>query len=141
MALRFPSLEWTLAFRDAVNANAGYRTAGKDWTHGKVAYVIKADARLGTDKDMAMVLDLHQGQCRGAEYVDGETAKAADFVIVADYPKWREVLGGQVDPTKAMMQNKLKLEKGHLPTIVKYVIASKELVKSALAIDTEYPPV
>lgn len=141
MALRFPSLDWTLAFRDAVNANAAYRQAGKDWVHGKVAYVIKADARLGTETDMAMVLDLHQGQCRGAEYVDGETAKAADFVIVADYPKWREVLSGQVDPTKAMMQNKLKLEKGHLPTIVKFVIASKELVKSALAIDTDYPPV
>ncbi len=139
MALKFPSAEWTAAFRDAVNANAGYREAGKGWIHGKVAYVVKADARLGTDRDMAMVLDLHEGQCRGAEYVDGDTAQAADFVIVAEYPKWREVLSGDVDPTKAMMQNKLKLQKGHLGTIVKFVVASKELVKSAVVIETEYP--
>lgn len=139
MALKFPSAEWTAAFKDAVNANAAYREAGKGWTHGKVAYVVKADPKLGTDRDMAMLLDLHAGECRNADYVDGETAQSAEFVIVAEYPKWREVLSGQVDPTKAMMQNKLKLQKGHLGTIVKFVVASKELVKSALAIDTQYP--
>ena len=141
MGLRFPSNEWTQAFKEAVNANAAYGAAGKGWTHGKVAYVIKADARLGTTTDMAMVLDLHAGKCREASYVDGETAKSSDFVIVAEYPRWREVLSGEVDPTKAMMQNKLKLEKGHLPTIVKFVVASKELVRSALVIDTDYPAI
>jgi putative sterol carrier protein len=141
MALKFPSEEWTLAFRDAVNANSAYKEAGKEWVHGKVAYVVKADARLGLDRDMAMVLDLHQGVCRGAEYVDSDRAQSADFVIVADYPKWREVLRGDLDPTKAMMQNKLKLQKGHLPTIVKFVVASKELVRSATKIQTEYPEI
>lgn len=139
MSLKFPSAEWTSAFRDAVNANAAYREAGKGWTHGKVAYVIKADPRLGIERDMAMLLDLHAGECRSAQYVDGDAAQAADFVIVAEYPRWREVLSGEVDPTKAMMQNKLKLSKGHLPTIVKFVVASKELARSALAIDTDYP--
>lgn len=139
MAIRFPSPEWTQAFKDAVNANAAYAEHGKGWTHGKVAYVIKADPRLNLDHDMAMVLDLHGGKCRGAEYVDAQAAQAAEFVITADYPKWREVLSGAVDPTKAMMQNKLKLEKGHLPTIVKFVLASKSLVGSATAIDTDYP--
>jgi putative sterol carrier protein len=141
MALKFPSAEWTSAFKDAVNANAAYREAGKGWVHGKVAYVIKADARLGIDRDMAMVLDLHAGECRDATYVEAEAAQSADFVIVADYPRWREVLSGALDPTKAMMQNKLKLQKGHLPTIVKFVVASKELVRSAATIPTDYPPV
>lgn len=141
MSIKFPSPEWTQAFGDAVNANAGYREAGKGWTHGKVAYVLKADSRIGTTEDMAMVLDLHMGQCRGATYVPASEAQSADFVIVAEYPRWKEVLSGEVDPTKAMMQNKLRLEKGHLPTIVKFVVASKELVKSALAIQTDFPPV
>jgi putative sterol carrier protein len=140
MAIRFPSPEWTRAFMDAVNANANYAQHGKDWTHGKVAYVIAADERLGLSTDMAMVLDLHGGKCRAAEYVPGSEAEAkADFVIVSDYPRWREVLSGAVDPTKAMMQNKLRLKKGHLPTIVKFVLASKSLVSSATAIDTDYP--
>ena len=139
MAIDFPSAEWTAAFKDAINANPAYAKAGQGWTHGKVAYVVTARPELGIEHDMAMLLDLHAGECRGAELVDRDTAEGADFVIVADFERWREVLSGDVDPTKAMMQNKLKLEKGHLPTIVKYVLASKELVKSAFAIDTRYP--
>ncbi len=140
MGIKFPSAEWTSAFKDAINANAAYQTAGAGWTHGKVAYVVKARPELGIDHDMAMVLDLHAGTCRESHMVDGaEAAAIADFVIVAEYERWKEVLSGQVDPTKAMMQNKLKLERGHLPTIVKFVVASKELVRSATAIDTDYP--
>lgn len=139
MGIKFPSAEWTAAFKDAINANPGYAKAGEGWTHGKVAYVVKARPALGIPKDTAMVLDLHAGKCRDAEMVDGEQAQTSDFVIVADYERWKEVLSGEVDPTKAMMQNKLKLEKGHLPTIVKFVIASKELVRSAITIDTDYP--
>lgn len=139
MAVQFPSPEWTQSFRTAVNNNAGYRTAGKDWTHGKVAYVIEADPSLGLQEDMAMVLDLHQGECRSAAYVKGTEAQDADFVIRADYGRWKEVMSGAVDPTKAMMQNKLKLKKGHLPTLIKFVVASKQLVESALTIDTQYP--
>lgn len=141
MSIKFPSAEWTEAFKDAVNASAGYRAAGKGWTHGSVAYVLEADPRIGTSEDMAMVLDLHAGECRGARYVPAKDAEDANFVIVASYPRWKEVLSGETDPTKAMMQNKLKLRKGHLPTIVKFVVASKELVSSATAIDTDYPPV
>jgi putative sterol carrier protein len=139
VGIKFPSAAWTSAFKDAINANDEYSQAGKEWTHGKVAYVVKARPELGIPEDTAMVLDLHAGKCREAAMVSGAQAQAAEFVIVAEYERWKEVLSGQVDPTKAMMQNKLKLEKGHLPTIVKFVIASKELVRSAIAIDTDYP--
>lgn len=139
MGIKFPSPAWTNAFKDAINANDAYAKAGKEWTHGKVAYVVKARPEIGIERDSAMVLDLHAGKCREASLVDAAQAQSSDFVIVADYERWKEVLSGQVDPTKAMMQNKLKLEKGHLPTIVKFVIASKELVRAACTIDTDYP--
>jgi len=139
MGIRFPSVEWTAAFKDAINGNEGYAKHGEGWTHGKVAYVVEPRPELGIEGDTAMVLDLHAGKCRDAVLTDAETAEEADFVIFAAYERWREVLSGELDPTKAMMQNKLKLEKGHLPTIVKYVLASKELVRSAIVIDTDYP--
>ncbi|CAG0966136.1 hypothetical protein ARNL5_01300 [Anaerolineae bacterium] len=139
MGIKFPSPEWTSAFKDAINANAAYASAGKEWTHGKVAYVVKARPAAGIETDRAMVLDLHQGRCREASLVSYEEAKSADFVIVAELERWIEVLSGKVDPTKAMMQNHLKLEKGHLPTIVKFVVASKELVRSASTIDSIFP--
>ena len=128
-----PSARWSFFG----NSQLSQLTDG--WTHGRVAYVVEARPELGIETDQAMVLDLHAGQCRSAELVDAEDAEDAEFVIFAEFERWREVLSGDVDPTKAMMQNKLKLRKGHLPTIVKYVLASKELVGSASVIDTEYP--
>lgn len=139
MGIKFPSAEWTAAFKDAINANEAYAKAGKTWTHGKVAYVLEPRPDLGIETETAILLDLHAGECRDATMVDEQTAQSAEFVIYAVYERWKEVLSGQVDPTKAMMQNKLQLKKGHLPTIVKHVLASKELVASATTIDTDFP--
>ena len=139
MAIPFPSEEWTAAFAKAVNENAGYREAGKDWTHGPVAMVIEKDPSLDLEDDVGMILDVHQGQCRGARYVTGMAAASeAPFVIVAKYDRWKDVIQGQLDPTKAMMQGKLKLVKGNLPVMIKYVQASNALVHSATKVPTEF---
>ena len=136
--LRFPSAEWCVAYRDAINANAGYRQAGKDWTHGPVAMVVTADPAIGIAEDQAMWLDVHQGTCKDCRLVSREEANKASFVIVASYARWKEVIRKQLDPTKGMMQNKLKLTKGHMPTMVKYVNASKQLVESTTRVPTKF---
>ena len=92
MAHVFPSAEWVAAYRDAINASEGYRRAGREWTHGVVAMVVKADPSLGIASDMAMMLDVHQGECRSATLVDGSESSTAAFVIVSDYPRWKSVL-------------------------------------------------
>ncbi|MCX7809133.1 MAG: Fis family transcriptional regulator, partial [Deltaproteobacteria bacterium] len=76
MAIPFPSKEWTQAFVDAINANPRYREAAKEWRHGQVAYVLHADPRLGLNEDMAILLDLHEGQCRGGAYLSAREAEA-----------------------------------------------------------------
>lgn len=139
MTYRFPSKEWTDAYKDAVNNNPNYAEAGKDWTHGTVALVVKADPSIGIDKDMAMLLDVHQGECRSTTYTDAETVRQqAAFVVEAVYDLWKEVIDGALDPTKGMMQGKLKLTKGHLPTMIRYVQSSKQLVASAAQVPTEF---
>ncbi|QQR90137.1 MAG: SCP2 sterol-binding domain-containing protein [Myxococcales bacterium] len=140
MAYQFPSPEWTAAYKDAVNANQAYEQASADWTHGAVAMVVKADKAIGLENDAAMLLDVHQGKCRNTEYfTNAEQAKnKAAFVIEAPYPLWKEVVQGKVEPIKAMMQNKLKLTKGALPTMIRYVEGSKQLVQSASQVPTEF---
>jgi putative sterol carrier protein len=137
-ALRFPSAEWCVALKDAINANANYRAAGRDWTHGPVAMVVTADPSIGIAEDTAMWLDVHQGTCRDCRLVSREEAEKASFVLVAGYPRWKEVIRKLLDPTKGMMQNKLKLTKGHMPTMVKFVTASKELVESTTRVPTQF---
>ena len=139
MAYKFPSEEWTKAYKDAVNANEAYQKHGKPWTFGAVAFVVKADPSLGIDQDICMLLDVHEGQCRNTTYTKGiESVADAPFVIVADYARWKECLGGKIDPIKGMMEGKLKLTKGHLPTMLKFVESSRALVAAAQAVPTEF---
>jgi putative sterol carrier protein len=139
MTHAFPSREWTDAYRDAVNANDAYKKAGAEWTHGSVAMVIKADPSLGLADDTGMILDVERGACRGTSFVHGMDAVAgAAFIIVAPYPMWKEVVQGKHDPIKAMMQGKLKLTKGHLPTMLKFVESSRQLVVSATRVPTKF---
>ena len=143
MSLAFPSEPWTHAYRDAVNANEGYRRHGKPWTFGAVAFVVKADPSIGLESDVGMVLDVHEGECRGTEYLSGDgvveaASASAPFVVVGEYGRWRDCLEGRLDPIKSMMEGKLKLTKGHLPTMLRFVESSRQLVISAQAVDTEF---
>jgi putative sterol carrier protein len=139
MAFDFPSPEWTAAYKDAINQNESYKKTGKDWTHGVVAYLVKADPAVGIPEDTAMLMDLHGGECRSAKLVSGKEAEAAaPFVIVGSYAQWKQVIKREIDPTKALMQGKLKLTKGHMPTMVKYVHASKDLVESTAKVPTKF---
>lgn len=139
MAYAFPSVEWTQAYKDAINASAGYKKAGKTWTHGTVAMVILADPSVGIKDDVGMLLDVHEGSCRSCKLIGGAEAESANFVIKASYAQWKKVLKKEVDPTKALMQGQLKLTKGHMPTMVKYVGASKELVEATSVVATAFP--
>ena len=103
-----------------------------------VAMVVTAEPSIGIPADTAMLLDLKEGSCNGCRLVSREEAENASFVIVASYARWKEVIRKQLDPTKGMMQNKLKLTKGHMPTIVKFVTASKELVESTSRVPTQF---
>jgi len=136
--LRFPSAEWCAAYKDAINANPGYKIAGREWTYGPVAMVVNAEPTIGIPQDVAMLLDVDRGECRGCRLVSREEANSASFVIVASYARWKEVIRKELDPTKGMMQNKLKLTKGHMPTIVKFVTSNKELVESTARVPTQF---
>ncbi len=136
MAHAFPSVDWTNAYKDAINASEGYKKAGKTWTHGAVAMVILAEPSVGIAADTGMLLDVAEGHCRSCKLITGAEAEAAPFVIKASYAQWKKVLKKEVDPTKALMQGQLKLTKGHMPTMVKYVGASKELVEATANVAT-----
>ncbi len=138
MSFDFPSPEWAAAYKDAINHNEAYKTAGKDWTHGVVAMVVKRDPALHIEEDTGLWLDLNQGDCKDCKLVSAAEAQNAAFVIVADYARWKQVIHKELDPIKGMMQGKLKLTKGHMPTIVKYVHASRELVESTSRVPTKF---
>jgi putative sterol carrier protein len=138
MSHLFPSEDWAAAYKQAINDNPKYKEAGKDWTHGAVAMVVKADAALGIAEDTALWLDIDRGVCKDCRLMPATEAQSAPFVIVASYDRWKLVIKKELDPIKGMMQNKLKLTKGNMPTIVKYVNSSRELVETTANVDTKF---
>ncbi len=136
---RFPSEDWTAAYMNALNTNARYQEAGRAWTFGAVAMIVKSDLSLGIEHDIGMVLDVHQGQCRRATFIAPmHDDTEANFVIAASYERWKEVIEGKLDPMRGMMAGKLRLRKGHLPTIIRFVESARQLVVSASRVPTEF---
>jgi putative sterol carrier protein len=133
----FPSPEWAAAYKDAINGSPIYQAAGKDWTHGALALVVRADAALGISEDVGIWLDLHQGVCRDARVVSRAEAEQAPFCITGEYARWKQVMCKQLDPIAGMMQKKLEL-KGQMTIVVRFVNASKALVEASQAVPTRF---
>jgi putative sterol carrier protein len=136
MPIDFPSDQWTVAFREAVNNDPEYKVAGKTWTHGAIAFVVTAEPSINLN-ETAFIMDLHEGVCRRAWITTIEEAKQQPFCITGTYTQWKSVIRKQLDPIKGMMQGKLKL-KGNLPVIVKYVKAAQVLVENATRVDSHF---
>ncbi|MFN2611271.1 MAG: SCP2 sterol-binding domain-containing protein [Actinomycetota bacterium] len=132
----FPSEEWTKLYVEAVNASEAYKEAAATW-EGDVSFAFEAEEG-GLPEDIYGWFDLWHGECRQWKYgLAKDEAEAAKFVIRAPYSRWKEIIQKDLDPIKGMMQGKIKLS-GDLPTIVRYVKASNELVNIAASIPTEF---
>ena len=135
---RFPSAEWVTLYQDAINGNPAYKVGGANWDKGVVALICKAKPDVGLEEDAGIWLDLHKGVCREARLVTSAEALKAPFCITGEYARWKQVIRKELDPITGMLQGKLRL-KGDLPTIVRFVDASKALVESAGRVATEVP--
>lgn len=135
MAL-FPSDEWIGLYRDLINGSEEYREAGSTW-EGDIAFVFEAEPDRGVPHDLVAWLDLRGGVCHGARMIDGDEGPEAEYEIRAPYSRWREVVLGDLDPVKGMMQGKLKV-RGDLPNIVRHVRAANELVHLTTLVPTEF---
>lgn len=132
----FPSDEWLTTYRDLINGSDEYRASSATW-EGDIAFYLEAEPDRGVPDDLVAWLDLWHGECRGARMITPEEAETAAYGIRAPYSRWREVLRGDLEPVKAMVQGKLKL-RGDLAEIVRHVRAAKELVNLTTQVPTEF---
>ena len=133
----FPREEWFGALAGHITESEAYREAASDW-EGDIAFVIEADPERGVPNDVWGYLDLWHGGCRSGEVVTPERGAEADFVISATFRRWKDVVRGELDPVRAMMQGKLRV-RGDLPKILRYVQAANELVAICGTVPTRFP--
>jgi putative sterol carrier protein len=131
------SPEFAIAFKEEINRSAVYRQAGKGWKW-TVGLVVEAEPDKNFPEAKGVFMDLFDGEARDIQVVSADDAGKCDFVISAPYSRWKQVMQHELDPTKGMMQGKLKL-KGDLPTIVRFTRASQEMTECTTRISVAFP--
>lgn len=132
----FPSEAWLQDYVARIQASDAWSAAAATW-EGDLSYVIEAEPNKNLPQDVWFWMDLWRGECRGGKAVMPEDGAKARFIIRAPYSRWKQVIKGELDPVKGMLQGKLKL-KGNLPAIIRHVKAANELVAIAATVPTEF---
>ncbi len=135
--VEFPTDAWFKELVIRINDSAEYKVVAETW-EGDIAFVIEAEPDKRFPADVYGLLDLWHGDCRDGGVVDADRGAAAQYLIRAPYSRWKDVVRGELDPVKGMMQGKLKVH-GDLPTIIRYVRAANELVRLCGTVETVFP--
>jgi putative sterol carrier protein len=132
----FPSAEWLGLYVGKIQESEAWSAAAATW-EGDLSYVIEAEPDKNIPENVWYWMDLWRGECRGGKETTAEEGTKARFIIRAPYSRWKQVITGELDPVKGMLQGKLKL-KGNLPAIIRHVKAANELVAIAGTVPTEF---
>ncbi len=139
MAAEIFTDEWAQLWKDKLNENENYRKAATKW-EGDIGMIMSVDSGMGIPEERAVIADLWHGDCRGAA-AGSEESLAAAYILIKATPKvWKSVLAGKTDPIVGLTFGKLKLARGKMVALLPYAKAAKELVVSASAVDTTFPP-
>jgi putative sterol carrier protein len=138
MKLPLFSDEWAHASMHVIRESHGYKNAAKTW-EGSMVFTLQADPGIGVPEPRSVYFDLWHGDCRNARAASKEDVDNATYVISADAFTWKQVLEGKLEPIAALMRGKMKLARGNMAVLARYVLAAKELVACATQNETAFP--
>jgi len=138
MAAEIFTDDWAHLWADTINANDDYRKAAEKW-EGAIGLVMSSDPGMGVPEERIVIADLWHGECRGANAGTADTVEDVPYLITSTPAIWKKVLAGKADPIVSLMGGKLKLTKGSMFALLPYAKAAKELVASAINVDTSFP--
>ncbi|MDD5712690.1 MAG: SCP2 sterol-binding domain-containing protein [Smithellaceae bacterium] len=128
---------WMDEFKKAIQADAEYPSLAHDW-EGSVSIIVNADASKNVPDPKYLFMDFWHGEVKDFLVCDKAKAEGATFVMSGDYARWKQVAKKEIDPTKALMQGKLKL-KGDLTYVVRRVKTVNKVVDCLTRVDTKFP--
>ncbi|MFJ4953519.1 SCP2 sterol-binding domain-containing protein [Streptomyces sp. NPDC088760] len=133
----FPSAEWLNSYVELINSSEEFEEAARTF-QAEIAFVFEAEEDRGVPADIWCHTEFGDGKCKCATYdVGPEGARDATFVIRAPYSVWKSVIEGETDPIEGMLDGDLMVT-GHLPTLLKYVRATDELVSLAAQVSSSF---
>ena len=134
--LDFGTLAWVQRLKDELNKNEGYAEAARNW-EGDIYFVIEAKGSK-LKRDIYMYLDLWHGNCREAALPEDPATYKPEFTFTGSVKTFRQIIDEGLDPMKAIMTRKLKLQ-GNMAKIMRNVKAANQLVYCCTLIPTSFP--
>ena len=125
------SEEWIKDYYEKLSSNKTFKQAADDW-------YIKLVLTIDDEENKNVFLDLQNGECKSARIANNTDIENADYIITASKDSWKKILNNELDPMLAVMTKKLELKKGNVGSLLKYIDAAKELLKSASQVNTEF---
>ena len=128
------SEEWVKAFGKAINDNPNYKPSALTW-EGDMLFVIEPSGNL--DHVVKVLVGLYHGDCTGTKLIKEGEEIEAEFIITGNYDNVLQVIKKEIDPIRAIMAGKLKLE-GNMAKVMRHTKAAQEIVVSLGNIETEF---
>ena len=128
------SEEWVEAFGKAINDNPNYKPSALTW-EGDMLFVIEPSGNL--DHEVKVLVGLYHGECTGTKLIKEGEEVEAEFVITGNYDNVLQVIKKEIDPIRAIMAGKLKLE-GNMAKVMRHTKAAQEIVVSLGNIETDF---
>lgn len=126
---------WLQAAMEAINASDTYRLRGAGW-RWPLGLGFRDPAEEGRDR--FGVLDLHDGQCRGAVATDRRAFEQAPFRLSAPYDRWDRLLRGRGDAMRGILLGDVHLDGDRL-TALRYLPAAKAMLDAMASVDVDMP--
>lgn len=123
--------EWIEACGAAIQADAGYRAAGRHWEKS-VVLVVHGAGEGAFDRNI--FFDLWRGECRAARPATANDLRNADYILSAAPDTWRQIMTEGLDPVTAIMSGRIKLDRGSLTTLTMHAGAARALVSTLRAV-------
>ena len=131
----FPSLEWTQALADRLNALPEYRVSGEGWK-GTLALVALTDPGK-LDKDVGFMLDPTGGVITDVHEIADPKQTKADYTLLAKYSVWQDIIQGKYDILGGILRGRVKL-KGSVFTLMLQMKTPEYVLREMRSMPTKF---
>ncbi|TKJ23535.1 MAG: sterol carrier protein [Promethearchaeota archaeon Loki_b32] len=132
--MKILSEEWVEAFGKAINENPDYKPSALTW-EGDMLLVIEPSGKL--DHEVRVFIGLHHGECTGTRLVPEGEEIETESTMAGPYDNFVAVTKKEIDPIRAIMAGKLRLE-GDMAKLMRNTKAALEIVNSLGRFEFEF---
>jgi len=133
--------EWVYEFEKRIQGDNRYKEVAQKW-EGSVVLVFKAEAQAGFDSDVFLFMDLWHGECRSARLVPPEIGQSGEYVLEAEYDRWKRILKKELNVVRELATRKLRLVPFEFKKAAKLTAAAQaalRLVDLGAEVVTRFP--